>query len=176
MIIFLRYFTGALAGPSKDCFQIKFSCDGVDVRASVVSQASKKDSWIARCAKALTPLVVAAIIFPGSVCNAEEQHSPPIANAINRDLDLEVSVVATTESPPVSEAATVDAINLDMRSNLPERCLLENTLTLSLVELPHRPDSSPDDALEWTGDVGQSWRPARQCRLQRCGPDVLSKP
>ena len=94
------------------------------------------DSWIARCARALTPLVVAAIIFPGSVCNAEEQHSPPIANAINPDLDLEVSVVATTESPPVSEAATVDAINLDMRSNLPERCLLENTLTLSLVELP----------------------------------------
>ena len=54
----------------------------------------------------------------------------------NPDLDLEVPVVATTESPPVSEADTVDAINLDMRSNLPERCLLENTLTLSLVELP----------------------------------------
>jgi len=48
MIVFLHNFTGASAGSPKDCVRRQFSCDGVDARTSVVSQASKTTALLDR--------------------------------------------------------------------------------------------------------------------------------
>src|SRR5262245_57297573 len=96
----------------------------------------KSDSWTAQRARALSALVLAIIILPGKICNAEEQQILPTALAENSDLESEAVVLAVSHSQPAIPNVAVAPGGALIWSETIKICRLESTQDLSLIDLP----------------------------------------
>src|SRR5262245_24645938 len=97
---------------------------------------TKSDSWTAQRARALSALVLAIVLLPGKICNAEEQHVLPTALAENSDLESDAVVLTLTHSQPAIPNITVAPGDALRWSETTEICRLESTQDLSPIELP----------------------------------------
>jgi rare lipoprotein A len=110
-------------------------------RASSRKRQKQPHSWIARCARAVVPLLMAVVMLPGMISDVEDHQSLPLSISAIPDADLEVFILAITESESatITEAADTSTEDGQLQPHSREACLLEATLALSLVESPSPP-------------------------------------
>lgn len=96
----------------------------------------KSDSWTAQRARTLSAVVLAIIILPGKICNAEEQHILSTALAEKSDLESDAVVLAATHSQPAIPDVAVAPGAALIWSETTEICRVESTQDLSLIDLP----------------------------------------
>src|SRR5262249_14584884 len=129
-------------------------------RVSSRKRQKQSHSLIARCARAVSPLLVAVIMLSGMIFDAEDHQSLPLAVSVTLDAESEVFILTITESessaiPEAPEAFTEDE---HVRPHSREACLLEATPGSVAYRTPvsaYQSHPSADDALVWTGAVGQ---------------------
>ena len=106
-------------------------------RASSRKRQKQPHSWIARCARTAVPLLVALVMLPGMIPDAEDHRSSPLSVSLIPDAVPEIFILAIIES----ESSTIDEAVIStedgqLQPHSREACLLEATLALSLIEPP----------------------------------------
>ena len=107
-------------------------------RASSRKRQKQPHSWIARCARAVAPLLIAVAMLPGMISDVEDHQSLPLSISAIPDAVPEVFILTITESESLTiiEAVTISTEGEPLQPHSREACLLEATLALSLIELP----------------------------------------